>query len=260
MDTDARLFRALLVSTSAMLFLDSIAWLFDGRTGGPSRDAIFIASALYYAVHTIPIAFFILYSDYQIFRDEKEIPKLAVPLSIIEVLVAIAAFLSLFTGSLFSVDEGNHYYRGPLFPVFAVVQFGLVAFILGNTSCSNRKMVNRRVFISLLAYPLPMGGRHTPDGVLRPHPHLADHDAFPRRSRVQHREPPLQDRLSDRNRESQEPRRGTRAEDRVQQTGKDASAVMIDIDDFKGINDRFGHEAETARSRTSRASCSLPSA
>jgi diguanylate cyclase (GGDEF)-like protein len=243
MDTDARLYRALLASTSAMLFLDSIAWLFDGKTGSLGRDAVFIASALYYVVHTIPIAFFILYSDYQIFRDERRFPKLAVPLLIIEVLVSIAAFLSLFTGSLFSVDEGNHYFRGPLFPVFAVVQYGLVAFILGHV-VRNGKMVNRRVFISLLAYPLPMLAAAVLQmafyGLILIWPTMTLFlvvAAF----NIENRRAKTDYLTGTANRRSLDEELERRIE--FSRQGRTLCGLMLDIDDFKGINDRFGHEA-----------------
>jgi diguanylate cyclase (GGDEF)-like protein len=226
-----------------MLFLDSISWLFDGKPGNSSQYFVYLANTLYYIVHTIPIAFFLLYCDFQIFRDEKRFPRFIPPLVVIEALVTVLAILSPFTGILFFVDKADHYVRGPWFPGFAVVQFGLVGFILGHV-VRNRKRVNRRVFVSLLAYPLPMLVAAILQmlffGLLLIWPTMtlflivAAFNLENRRAKTDYL-------TGTANRRSLDEELERRIE--LGKLGNTLYGLLLDIDDFKRINDRFGHEA-----------------
>jgi uncharacterized membrane protein YcfT len=99
MEPDSRLYRALLTGTAFMLAVDSISWYFDGRPGSAARVAVLAANSLYYIGHTIPIALFVLYSDFQIFRDRARFPRLVLPLALIQAFVTALAVLSPSMGS-----------------------------------------------------------------------------------------------------------------------------------------------------------------
>ena len=243
MDLDSRLYRALLLSTFAMLFLDTVSWFFDGNAGNISHIAVFIANVFYYIIHTIPIALFIFYSDYQIFREEKRFVKMARPLIIIEVLVSVMAILSPITGGLFSVDKANHYFRGPWFPAFALVQFGLVAFILWHV-IHNRRRTSRRIFISLLAYPIPLLIAAVFQmlflGLVLIWPTMTLFlivSAF----NLEKRRAKTDYLTGTANRRSLDEELEKRIE--LSKSGKMLFGLLLDIDDFKKINDSFGHEA-----------------
>ena len=242
-DSDSRLYRAMLIATAFMLIVDSISWLFDGKPGALGRDAILVANSLYYVGHTIPIALFILYSDFQIFKDERRFSKLVPSLALIEAAVAVLAVISPFSGILFTVDEANHYVRGPWFPVFAVTQYALVAFVLGYV-IHYRLRLNRRVFFSLLAYPLPMLIAAVVQmfflGLVLIWPTMtlflvvAAFNLEKRRSKTDYLTGVANRRSLD---EELELRIASR-----ESTGA-LCGLLLDVDDFKKINDRFGHEA-----------------
>jgi diguanylate cyclase (GGDEF)-like protein len=242
-EVDTRLYQVLLLSTTAMVLLDSIAWYFDGKPGTLYRNAVFTANILYYIVHTIPIAFFILYADFQIFREEKRFIRLAVPLILVEVCVTILAVLSPFTGILFFVDGANHYFRGPWFPLFAVLQYGLVAFILDHV-LRNKKRVNRRIFITLLAYPLPSLVAAILQmlfyGLVLLWPTMTLFlivAAF----NIENRRAKTDYLTGTANRRSLDEELERRIE--FTKSGRTLCGLLLDIDDFKEINDRYGHEA-----------------
>jgi len=242
-DPDSRLYRAMLIATAFMLLVDSISWFFDGKPGNLSRDAVLIANSLYYIGHTIPVALFILYSDFQIFKDERRFSKLVLPLALIEVAVAILAVLSPFNGILFTVDEANHYVRGAWFPVFAVTQYGLAAFVLGHV-LHHRKRISRRVFVSLLTYPLPMLIAAIAQmlffGLVLIWPTttlflvVAAFNLENRRSKTDY----LTGVANRRSLDEELERRIAFCE-----SGGVLCGLLLDVDDFKKINDRFGHEA-----------------
>jgi diguanylate cyclase (GGDEF)-like protein len=242
-DPDSRLYRALLAATAFMIAVDSVSWFFDGKPGSLSRDAILVANSLYYVGHTIPVMLFILYSDFQVFGDERRFLKFVPPLALIEAAVAILALLSPFYGSLFSVDEANHYIRGPWFPAFAVSQYGLMAFVLGHV-IHNGKRVNRKVFVSLLAYPLPMLIASVLQmlflglSLIWPTTLLfllvAAFNLENRRSKTDY----LTGVANRRSLDEELERRIAAGK-----SGGGLCGLLLDVDDFKSINDRFGHEA-----------------
>jgi diguanylate cyclase (GGDEF)-like protein len=169
--------------------------------------------------------------------------RLALPLAAIAAIVAFGAVLSLFTGILFTADGSNRYARGPWFPAFAVTQFGLVAFVLGHV-LFNAKRVSRRVLIALLAYPLPMlvGAifQMLFYGLVLIWPTMtlflvvAASNIENRRAKTDYLTGTANRRSLD---EELERRIG------LCKSGRTLCGILIDIDYFKSINDRFGHEA-----------------
>ncbi|MGO8693772.1 MAG: diguanylate cyclase domain-containing protein [Rectinemataceae bacterium] len=240
---DARIYGVLLASTGVMLFLEAIAWLSDGKPGHTARTVVFVANALYYAVHTIPAVSYILYADFQIFRDEKRSSRAARPLVAIAAIVAVAGVLTPFTGVLFIVDTNNMYARGFAFPIFAVLQYGLVGYALGLVIMNVKKM-NRRTFVTLLAYPLPM--------LLASVAQLLDYGLiliWPTTtlflvaswSNIENHRSKTDYLTGTANRRSLDEELERRVESI--RPGTTLCGLMIDLDDFKSINDRFGHEA-----------------
>jgi diguanylate cyclase (GGDEF)-like protein len=240
---DLRIFGALLLSTAAMLFLDAAGWLLDGSPGAIGRAVVLVVDGLYYAAHTLPALFFILYADFQVFRDEGRFTRVARPFIIIAVLVAFAAALSIFTGILFHVDGENRYVRGAAFPVFAVLEYGIAAYALVFLIRSFKK-VSRRVFITLLTYPLVI----LVAAILQMYIYgfvliwpamtlflvASSANIENRRARTDY----LTGTANRRSLDEELERRIA-----VSKSGKSLCGLLIDLDDFKNINDRFGHEA-----------------
>jgi len=242
-DVERRLYKALLLSTSAMLFLDFIAWQFDGKAGAISRYAIQLINVLYYIGHTIPTAVFVLYADYQIVIDEKRFLRLSLPLILIEAIVAFLAILSPFTGLLFSIDSGNHYVRGYWFPIFAVIQYGLVGYILARI-LSSRKRVKKRVYFTLLVYPVTMLVAAILQmlfyGLVLIWPTMALF-LIVSALNIENRRAKTDYLTGTANRRSLDEELERRIE--LAKTGRTLFGLLLDIDEFKRINDQFGHEA-----------------
>jgi diguanylate cyclase (GGDEF)-like protein len=240
---DLRVFGALLMSTAVMLFLDAAGWFLDGSPGVIGRAAVLIVNGLYYAVHTLPAVFFILYADFQVFRDDGRFARVARPLIIIAAIVAVAAILSIFTGMLFVVDGGNHYSRGPAFPVFAVIEYGLVAYALGFVIRGVKK-VNRRIFITLLVYPLAILFASILQmyvyGFVLIWPAMTLF-LVASSSNIENRRARTDYLTGTANRRSLDEELERRIA--LSKSGKALCGLLIDLDDFKSINDRFGHEA-----------------
>jgi diguanylate cyclase (GGDEF)-like protein len=240
---DTRPYRMLLASTAALLAFDSAGWLLDGTPGRMGRASVAIADSLYDALHSLPAACFIVYSDFQATRDGTRSRRVARPLLAIVAANAILAFASPFLGLYFSLDELNRYRRGPGFFVFAILQYGLVAYALV-LLILKRKRMSRGVYLTLLAYPLPTIAasaiQNLRYGLVLVWPVTtlflvaAAFNIENRRSKTDYLTGTANRRSLD---EELERRIG------ALRPGRELCGLMIDIDDFKSINDLSGHEA-----------------
>lgn len=242
-DVDARLFRSLLFSTAAMLLAESAMLLFDGMPGRAARASAILADVLYYALHALPIPLAILYADFQLYRDEERLRRLARPLVLVVAAVALGSILSPAFDLYFKVDEANRSVRGPWFFAFVASQFALSFFLVGYIA-RNRRRVSRRVFAILVAYPFPMMVA------------AALQTAFPGlrflwptmtlfliivASNIENRRSKTDFLTGTANRRSLDEELERRIESA--RAGRRLCGLLLDIDGFKGINDRFGHEA-----------------
>jgi diguanylate cyclase (GGDEF)-like protein len=242
-DFDVRLFRALLLSTAAMVLTDSANLYFNGKGGDFYHSILVVSNTLYYLFHALPIPLAILYADFQIFRDEKRFRKLGRPLAAIVSAIAILAILSPFFGLEFYIDGENRYRRGPWFPALAASQFILSAFLIWHI-VHNRKRMNRRIFTVLFIYPMPMvvaAALQTAFyGLTLLWPTMTLFlvtVAF----NIENRRSKTDFLTGTANRRSLDEELERRIES--SKSGRKLCGLLIDIDSFKEINDRFGHEA-----------------
>ncbi|HPE15648.1 MAG TPA: GGDEF domain-containing protein [Oscillospiraceae bacterium] len=118
---DQTLFNHLLFFTICILLFDTGMWLTDGQQFLFARALNLIFTTAYYLLTPLIAFFWGLYCDYKA-NDGKHsvftrLPLYYIPLGINTFLV----FLSLTTGWLFSISEGNVYQRGGFFFIHAIL-------------------------------------------------------------------------------------------------------------------------------------------
>ena len=241
--SDQHIFRMLLASTAIMLVTDAISWYLDGSLHSVARIVLYADLTLYYAFHTIPTVYFIRYVNLQVVGEVASSRPLPRFVYLVPLIIVIASIISPFTGFLFSLDATGHYARGSGFFLFAILQYGLVlySFII---VIRKRKKLRRRVFITLMAYPLPMLAAASLQmlvfGLVLIWPSLtlflvaAAANIDNRRSRLDHLTGTANRRSLD-----------EELENRIAavRPGWNLSGLLMDVDDFKSINDKFGHDA-----------------
>ncbi|AEJ18284.1 sensor domain-containing diguanylate cyclase [Gracilinema caldarium] len=240
---DLRLFLAFIYATIIMLITDLAMWLLDGIPGLAARIGLYTASILYYAFHAMPTSLYILYADYQTNHSEERITKFIGPLVLFNGFIALVALLTPLTGFLFLIDETNRYSRGPGFPVFATLVFSLTLFSFVPV-ITGRKKTSTRISLTLLAFPLPMVLAAVFQvmfyGTVLIWPTAtiflvtAILNIQRKRSGIDHLTGTANRRSLDETLEHLV--KGSMG-------GKYFGGILIDIDDFKKINDTFGHEA-----------------
>ena len=241
-NTQYRLYFLLLLTTFAMLVLDSVAWLVDNRAGAGCILANWIFNGLLYISTPLVSALWVLYADYQIFTsgDRLEITAkfLLLPLLLINAVLTLA---SPFYSTYYHIDASGSYCRDSLFVVFVVIAL-LPACYAELLTLLNRARLNSHEYVSMLIFPLApiIGGAMQAffyglpliwSGVT-----LALIAVYVN----------IQDRLAQTdyltgvfNRRQADDY--LRQKIRATEQGRGFSGILIDIDDFKQINDRYGH-------------------
>ena len=249
---DYRLFMTMLAATIFELATDTFMWLADPATSPGGRAFLMTVTVLYYAVHPLTPMCYAAYTVHQVSGDSRglrsRLPLLAIPTA----LSAIISLASPLTGWYFSIDAAGSYRHGPLFQAFAAASYIYFAFSFAYAIARRRK-VDARTFTGLIVFPLlpAIAGLFQmryyglvliwPAMVLsllvlyvniQQRKLTSDYltGTFNRRR--------LDEYLAARVREFREAVPG---KDRG--PSKRFAGFLADIDDFKAINDRFGHAA-----------------
>lgn len=151
---DQKIFLVMIESNAVLLILDSLQWFLDGKPGAALRVVSIIIAAAYSAITPVPCFLWSMYADYQIYREEKHIKKLLLPMIIPLLINLLFALLSAFYGFLFVIDQNNVYHRGSLFYLMTIIcyfyLFYALIFII-----SKRKFIDHKAYIPLLLFALP---------------------------------------------------------------------------------------------------------
>lgn len=148
-----KLFTAVLLATAFLLLFDSLG-RFDGNAHSYyplfNRTGNFLMFLLF---PVIPACWF-LYVHFQVFHDERRTLRLLWPISAVGLMNAALAVLSLFFGWYYSIDAVNVYHRGPLFWCPATITVALLLFTYGMLTVYRRNM-ERKYYHTLIFFALP---------------------------------------------------------------------------------------------------------
>ncbi len=235
------LYASMLFATFIMLSADLFSW-FDGHTGSPFVQFNHIGNFVMFAMQTVLPSLHVLYIQHQVFHENKWKARLVLPLVGVFLINLSLLVLTQFNGWYYSIDAANVYHRGPHYLV-AMSFFFLLLFAATLTAVVYRRHIEKKIFASLIVFPLPpaicvvlqyvfYGTSLILHGVTLSLLILF----FSMQNRNLHidyltgvyNRKKLESFLKEKINESTETRT--------------FSAIMIDLDDFKYINDTFGHD------------------
>ena len=244
---DQRIFNGCMVINILIFVFDTGMWLFDGNQIEVLRTGNYIVTMLYYVCNPLICFWWLMYTDYKVYESRSDLLKririYAIPCAVSTVL----SMVSLYTGWFFIIDENNNYMRGPYFFVMAVISLLYLIFSFGmalKDVIKNGWGENKSINLHLVIFPIGIflataiqimffgvsiiwvcsmlafasiyiniqNGEISTD-------HLTG--LYNRRRFDEH----LKRRL------------------KVQKKGQHMFAIIMDLDDFKNINDKYGHLA-----------------
>ncbi len=235
------LYRLMVLTTFVILLLDTVGWLLEGSTVPGFIPLNWFTSTLGCVLNPIPAYLWLLYADNQVMADDDRTLRLAIPAAIPAVLCAILSMLSPVGGYLFSIDDANRFQRGPFFFVLAIILFGylVAAFLFIGF---HRQSVSPRRFYPLFFFMLPplIGGiiQFFAYGVTLIWAGMAL-SMLVLQIYLQHHSLRTDYLTGLYNRRQLD--RFIRSRIENHRPGSTFGALMLDIDNFKAINDNYGH-------------------
>jgi diguanylate cyclase (GGDEF)-like protein len=148
-----KLYMLILYITILMLGVDILS-RFDGNTAIIYLVFNAVGNFVIFLMSPVLPSLWVAYVHFQVFREERKTRRLFYPLCIINAINAIILIFSQFFGWFYYIDSGNIYHRGPLFlfPAFITIMLMLVAFTL---TVINRRNLEKKSFLSLIFFAIP---------------------------------------------------------------------------------------------------------
>jgi len=236
-----KLYMMMLQITILMLVVDIFS-RFDGRPGTIYPVINNFGNFLIFLISPILPSLWLLYVHLQVSHEEGKMRRLFCPLLAINAINAVMLVLTQIFGWFYYIDSDNIYHRGPLFLLSASITIVLilVTFVL---VIVNRKKIEKKHYFSLVFFAVPpfvgiilqivfYGISIILNSVvlslLIVSLNIQNHSIYTDYLTGVNNRKKLEIYLKEKIRTSTE--------------DKTFSAILIDLNDFKSINDTFGHD------------------
>lgn len=242
---DQRLFNGIMLLNLLIFLFDTGMWLADGNPLPVLRVVNYFVTTLYYIFNPLICFHWLLYTDFKIYESKSGLVKRIRFYAIPAIVSAIMSLASVLTEWLFVIDEGNNYSRGPLFLVMAFSAFfylALACAISLNDVRKNGWEENKSVNLYLVIFPVVLIVAATIQilffgvSIIWICCMLACVSIYINIQNGQISTDHLTG-LYNRRRLDQYLQRRTK----VRRVGEILFAIMLDLDEFKSINDNYGH-------------------
>lgn len=234
-----KLYRIIVQLTILMLFIDIFS-RFDGNSDTLAPVLNHIGNFMIFLFSPIIPSVWLLFVNYYIFSEDKN-KRLIHFLLALNAVHAVLLVLSQFFGWFYHIDSQNIYHRGPLYLLSASISIALllVSYIF---VVVNSKNISKKQYYSLLLFPLPpficivlqivfygvsLILNSLVISLLLVYLNVQSHSMYTDYLTEVYNRKKLELCLKEKINASTK--------------GKGFSAIMLDLNDFKSINDTFGH-------------------
>ncbi len=121
----SRLFAHIIVAILLLLVLEILSWVFDGIQTSSARNLNFIFNTLFFVSSGVVAGLFASYVDYIVFKSKERLLKRLYYMHVFIILI-ILAIINCFTPILFSLSEENLYSREP----WILLGLGLIGILM----------------------------------------------------------------------------------------------------------------------------------
>lgn len=237
MSLKIRLFRFMIFMTIFMNFFEILSWVFDSKPGTWNEFFNFTFNAHFTALGTVVAGLWATYIDYLVFKDYKRLRKkwyYFLP----AIIMVVLSIVNIFYPILFELQAGNVYTRLPLIWIQAPLTIGMYIYVfylvLRQADALNRKvLLGVLIFFILPIIAMILQLLYCGLMLVWPATALAvliTYLIFETTSNARDYLTGIFTR--------------ERAEEQIQRLlvrKKNFSVIMLDVNDFKNINDDFGH-------------------
>ncbi|MDD3243257.1 MAG: GGDEF domain-containing protein [Eubacteriales bacterium] len=244
--SDRRLFEWMLMLNIVILAFDSFTWVLDGSSFSGAKALNRFVTVVYYSLNAGMGLLYLLYCEVKTGVSHQELGRRIVIYLLPVIANIVLSILSLYVPLFFRLDEANRYHRGTHFWLSLLLSYCLVAVAFGLVIVRMRRQGGhsqmRIVYRSLLLFPLPplLGGLLQVWLMGMPVVWVSTVFSlliiFINIQNVQITSDPLTGLY---NRGQLAPYIKWKVH-RIT-AGHDLFLIMLDLDDFKSINDRCGH-------------------
>jgi len=150
--TDQRIYNLLVITIIIVTFVDGFSWYIDSKTFVYAYELNKISNALLYALAPLCGLVWTVYVDFKIYKDEKRIKTLIGYALIPFVINLVASLSSIFYNVYFSIDQNNTFERNipySLFPFAITILYAAYSVVI---TVKNRKNIPRRNYYPILSY------------------------------------------------------------------------------------------------------------
>ncbi|TXT47154.1 MAG: diguanylate cyclase [Spirochaetes bacterium] len=148
------IFDWMLLSTGAILLVDTINYAVEGRPGEAAHWIALVSNSLFFALTILPPSLFVFYTQAHLNISKPSVRQHYWGLSVLMAFWILLCLSNPWTEIIFRIDQENRYRRSWGFNYFAVVLYALISYSLVIVA-SHRRGCPRRQWLSLLFYPLP---------------------------------------------------------------------------------------------------------
>jgi len=146
-----RLFSLLALSIIVNIVADFLAHILDGSSSAAGLEATVV---LLFILNPVTAYLWFLYTDYYLFGDEQRLKKLMLPAAAPLAVNAVFALVNPLTGWMFTLDEDNTFHNGKLvFILYSVIYVYMAA--AAYQLLRSRKKLAKGELLPMLLYALP---------------------------------------------------------------------------------------------------------
>ncbi len=246
MTLDEKLFRALMTAVMGTIVFDSAGWLLNGAGFSGAYAVLVTADTLYYIAVGCVCFIWMIYADHKLFGDAAGVKRRGRYYFIPFLAIQSMVLLTPANGWVFVIDQANFYHRGELFWVHtALVMAMLTAGCLPAVKRlpGERLPARRDEYLLILLFALPPALGTVIQlsfygvSVIWPCTTLSLLIMF---VNMQNRQISLDGLTGINNRRTFNRYMESRWAELGR--GETITLMLMDVDDFKSINDRYGHE------------------
>lgn len=237
-----KLFIYLLLTNITMIIVDILGWVFNGRPDSINMVLNKGFNVLLYILAPVAAIIWILYTNYQVFNDVKRVKRAACILLIPFTINALVAVISLITGWFYYIDIKNIYHRGDYFWIHVLYCYVLLIYALIFVII-NKKKIEKRYYYTLLLFFLPQSIGTT----IQVFHYGVSYNWIGMMISILILYLNIQDRSLNTdyltgvfNRRQLDSFVRMKIQNCTEK--KTFSAILVDLNEFKQINDRFGHD------------------